>query len=438
MNIDVVVEQSGNEKKAVMNIQGEASSEIYLDFKNLEVLGTYPQNEISDLFLIGAAVYSLDRRILRKNATDAWTRIININISVSDTEKWYAVKSDLERCLNFLSGDKWSFSFFPLANNSSLEFETVSNVSEYGAVSLFSGGLDSLVGVINFLEDNPKQKLILVGHHDPHMPGPKTDQQRILNIIKKAYPERTFPFFVGVGTEHALETTLRSRSFLFITMGVFASCFLKEERTLMIPENGTIALNIPLTPSRRGTCSTRTAHPYYLQLFQRILDKLGIQTHLLNPLQMMTKGEVVELCRNPELLKHTAPISVSCGKRGHVVHWKRRDASECGKCMPCIYRRAALHKIGLDTEIYGNDICNGEVDPTKNNKGSNDFRAILAFIKKDYTSDAIAAKLACNSRLEYEKLSEYANMIVRTREEVKKLLKDKAIDSIKQFSGVDN
>ena len=45
---------------------------------------------------------------------------------------------------------------------------------------------------------------------------------------------------------------------------------------LIVPENGLISLNIPLTHSRLGGSSTRTTHPYYMSLLQELICNLNI------------------------------------------------------------------------------------------------------------------------------------------------------------------
>ena len=68
---------------------------------------------------------------------------------------------------------------------------------------------------------------------------------------------------------------------------------------LLIPENGFISLNIPLTPLRVGTFSTRTTHPLFISQMQDILDALGINVRLSNPYQFKTKGEMLHECQGP-------------------------------------------------------------------------------------------------------------------------------------------
>jgi hypothetical protein len=38
--------------------------------------------------------------------------------------------------------------------------------SQFENVSLFSGGLDSLIGIVDYFKANPSKKLLLVSHYD--------------------------------------------------------------------------------------------------------------------------------------------------------------------------------------------------------------------------------------------------------------------------------
>ena len=66
------------------------------------------------------------------------------------------------------------------------------------------------------------------------------------------------------------EKSQRSRSFLFITIALLAMSGMKNCKKLFMPENGLIALNVPLDSLRIGSHSTRTTHPYYLTLWNEI------------------------------------------------------------------------------------------------------------------------------------------------------------------------
>ena len=230
---------------------------------------------------------------------------------------------------------------------------------------------------------------------------------------------------------------MRSRSLLFIALGISVAAHLGDGTPLLIPENGTIALNVPLTPARRGSCSTRTAHPHYLALLQKWLLSIGLNHPLQNPLAGKTKGEAVTECLDASLLAKVATESTSCAKPGHTRWWVRRNADACGQCMPCIYRRAALHKAGLDNEVYGNDICTGEVKVTDpKSEAADDLRACLSFLSKKYSSEAIAKMLIASAPLPPLEVLDHARTVKRAMDEIRQLLRDKATRDIQKMAGL--
>lgn len=99
-----------------------------------------------------------------------------------------------------------------------------------------------------------------------------------------------------------------------------------ENVPLFMPENGFIALNIPLTPSRGGSCSTRTMHPYFINKISQVLKDLSIKNEIINPLELKTKGECVSECLNKNLIGSIIEQSVSCshGTRKQNRFGKRR------------------------------------------------------------------------------------------------------------------
>src|SRR6185369_8436021 len=93
---------------------------------------------------------------------------------------------------------------------------------------------------------------------------------------------------------HDDEKTERGRSFLFFAMAALCASSSKSATRLIVPENGLISLNIPLTPLRVGAASTRTTHPYYMNCYQRLFKNLNLSIALENPYQFKTKGEMVK------------------------------------------------------------------------------------------------------------------------------------------------
>lgn len=428
-------------KVSLQNTDTEEVSNLDLDFKTLYQRCGIPNDTVLDFLFMASVFYVTDKFVGRKNTEDKWTRNIKIKIPVYELTKWHTEKENLDKCMSFLTGDIWEIEFYQ--NTSSLHRPTerrrpprrVLPRVQADLVCLFSGGLDSLVGAVDWLESNPQGDILLVGHYDGQVSGPKTDQSNLFNHLQRHYASRIDSLQVRAGqSPSGKETTFRSRSILFLAIGIYAAASIGEDVPLLIPENGTIALNIPLTPSRRGSCSTRTAHPSYLRMLSHILQSVGITNPILNPLGMKTKGEAISQCRNQQVLQNAIPDSVSCGKSGHKSSWIRRDAKGCGRCVPCIFRRASLHVIDSDNENYGIDICSDEIDLSSNKASVSDFRAVLAFLGHNYNVEEIK-RLLLSSGVSIEEIEEYSNLVIRAMAEVKELVNDKGTTGIKQLIG---
>jgi hypothetical protein len=392
------------------------------------------------ILISGCAAMSQDR----SSGDDGWSRSYQAIIPVHQAKKWNRLKSTVNSCLEFLTGDEWRVSFVQRRHslvrrkNRKRARRLRLPLAQGSAVCLFSGGLDSLVGAIDWLEAHPNDSLVLVGHHDPNIAGPLADQRNLLEILRPHYPSRLSPVLVGIGqSPNGPEISTRSRSLLFIALGVLVANTLGADVPVLIPENGTIALNAPLTPSRRGSCSTRTAHPYYLKRLQEWLEGIGLKHKLDNPLLGKTKGEVVAECRNPTLLRAAAPLTVSCAKRGRKQTWIDRTAKSCGRCMPCIYRRAALHKIALDNQVYGVDVCKNGVDlDDRNSESADDFRACISFLLRNPSRIDIAKLSIANGPIPPFEAMKHAATFQRAMEEIKALFKEKATSRLQKVAGV--
>lgn len=315
---------------------------------SLKKLGVFPSEIGIDLLVLAAHVHAADTRISRaEQSQDSWTREIRLVVPVSDPARWYAASSTLTKMLNFLTGDRWSIGFRARPPRFAVIAEQSSPSllsAPYDSLSLFSGGLDSLIGAIDLLEAGATP--LLVSHFGE---GATSDAQgKLLSGLKAHYKNSLFKqlkvrvvFKKRLVEGVNLENSTRGRSFLFFALGVFAGTGLGRRFSLRVPENGLIALNVPLDPLRLGSNSTRTTHPYYMARWNDLLKELGIDGNIENPYWDKTKGEMVADCKNPGLLKQLAAESLSCSSptKGR---WKGHGIEHCGYCLPCLIRRAAL------------------------------------------------------------------------------------------------
>jgi hypothetical protein len=327
---------------------------------DLAKLGVFPTELGLDLLILAAHVQAADTRISRTTESqDNWTREIRLVIPVSDVGRWTKTMSTLVRLLNFLTGDRWTIQFRPRPAG----FESCipdkpkqHTIPSFDDLALFSGGLDSLIGAIDSLEQG--RTPLFISHAAE---GATSDSQTTLfKGLKKHYSKALFErlrvwmaFPDGLIKNVASEKTTRGRSFLFFAAGVFARTGMNGAIGLRVPENGLIALNVPLDPLRLGALSTRTTHPFYLARWNDLLQTLGIQGQIRNPYWDKTKGEMVADCTNRSLLTQLVPDALSCASptKGR---WQGHGTEHCGFCLPCLIRRAAILKglAGSDPTTY--------------------------------------------------------------------------------------
>lgn len=317
-------------------------------------LGVIIDHRAFDFLSIALAVVAADTFINRETySANGWAREFALDIPLARPEIWQSVASNLEHALNFLSGDRWTLSFrghgMEPPNRQAMLRHYRSHIATGSAdcTCLFSGGLDSFIGARQLVDEG--RTPLLVSHS---YRGDQSYQKCLAPRLGKILPRfaaNANPVFSGLNKS---DTTMRTRSLGFLAYGVVAASAVLAKKPsvgvidLFVPENGFIALNVPLTRRRVGSHSTRTTHPNFLSQIQSVLDKVGLAVRLQNRYRHMTKGEMLcEMLPN-EGVARAAVSTVSCGK------WKRKSR-QCGHCVPCLIRRAAFAKAGVeDTTCY--------------------------------------------------------------------------------------
>jgi Queuosine biosynthesis protein QueC len=302
--------------------------------------------------------------VKRTDAADGWTREIGLKLELLNPSPWQQISGHLERTLRFLTGDIWQIEFetsgAPIPNLKTLRLKDAA----CDCVCLFSGGLDSLIGALDLIAEGRIPYLVSCGY-------PKDAEKQDLLVgqlgIKK---DRHFSANPDPRWDHDNETSMRARSFLFLSLGTLIASIIRSNETktveVYLPENGFISLNVPLSDRRIGTLTTRTTHPHFITLVEQMLAAVDLNIRIVNPYQFKTKGEMISECKQPTLLKELSAGTVSCGK------WKRAS-QQCGRCLPCLIRRAAFNSAKVN-------------DPT-------DYR-VKSLSKADDPEDILAVRLA--------------------------------------------
>lgn len=332
--------------------------------KLLADYGLRPSVAAEDFLWAAIAAYVADVRIPRDTAFDGWTRDIVLYVPMREPERWTEMHATFEQLLSFLTGDRWQMVVRPAPpgyrpyrltpRRSRRRPRRIHRLSA-DVVSLFSGGLDSYIGAIDQLERN--DRVVLVGHHGAGNGPTSVAQTDSLAALRKYYDEAAAPFLhvwltSPIGVTGASEITTRARSILFMALGAFFADSLNAQQ-LVVPENGWISLNVPLTLSRIGSFSTRTTHPYLMELLRQVLAQLGLTIEIVLPYRFQTKGEMVSACVNQEILMTGLPSTMSCAHPAAGRFAGGRNPNQhCGRCLPCLVRRAAITASRSDPTSY--------------------------------------------------------------------------------------
>ncbi len=415
---------------------------LRIDFSKLLPFANSVSSEVLDFFILSTCAYGIDRFVERKtNSIDGWSRELDIDLPVTNVIKWETAKNELESLLSFLTGDYWKINFHKTQFTYPTKLLSDDFNMNFSQVNLFSGGLDSLIGAIDFLQSNKNEKIIFTSHYDREMPGPKGDQKDLLKELENVYKDQfTYIPSVEITLSYSTikkETTFRSRSIIFIGMALLVAQ--AKKIPIIVPENGTVSLNYPLSPSRRTACSTRTTHPTYMSKIRTLWSKIGINTQISNPYEFCTKGEMVSCCANFKLLEKLIRLSNSCGKRGHRVNWESPSATHCGVCMPCTYRRASLLSVN-DTTTYGNSInkkwAGRKMTPFLLSSQGQDIAACLEFLRKPITAREIKSELIVGGVTDLSKIDKYVNVVLRTQDELRNLINNIGNREVKNKAGI--
>lgn len=321
---------------------------------SLGKLGPVPDLNI-DVVRIALTAFAADRSVLREARGSNWNqRQLELEIPVSDPARWNAVAGELAGVLGFLSGDRWSLSFTQeQAPSEDAALPDVTTAPK--RVVLLSGGADSAIGGLysrSLLDSNEHH--ILLSHFSNTMLAPI--QRHVAKEVERLIPgptQRHVVVHLGRrekridGTDYPSEPTSRSRSLLFLALGLAVASIHKAP--LWIPENGFASINPPLGPERLGSLSTRTTHPAFLQGLAAVLTKVGAHAVIENPFAAATKGEmyqrVVDLVGADEasgFLSATHSCALT-GQRAHHISAK----VPCGLCFGCVLRRASFSAAGV-------------------------------------------------------------------------------------------
>lgn len=335
--------------------RGEPSSMETNLSPRLEQLGDVPPLHV-DFVRLAVLVFLADRSVPRNRGKGVrWDRDLDLTVPVSDPASWTAAAEELEHHLHVLSGDRWALSF---EAERPRKKAAIADVEPAPIVGLFSGGADSLAGAIAAHAQSGVPP-VLVSHWD--FSAISAVQTNLVGELERLWGSRPehhrieltrWKHQVGSGDEFPNEKSRRSRSLLFVALGLAVAAVRDAE--LWMSENGFTTINPPLSGERRGSLTTRTTNPAFLDGLGETLRGLGLTVRLRNPFETKTKGVVLQEAASA-LSDSTASAlfaeTHSCGKPSWFKGYQQSD--HCGLCFGCLVRRGSFIAAGLtDSTLY--------------------------------------------------------------------------------------
>jgi hypothetical protein len=324
---------------------------VHINFRNVaQVFRQDLSPRLIDFLEIASYVFSADcatprgKKWADEDSTEPWGRDLAFVIPVRDPVFWGAakIKGLIEKVLCFLSNDKYSFTFTQLerdrpAEQHYLQFADEEDWPFHGPerVLMFSGGLDSLAGVVEMARAGAN--LVLVSHRPVSTLDAR--QKRLFRELQKQFPGQLIhiPVWINKAESFGREPTQRTRSFLFSALGSLVAQSV-QARGLRFYENGIVSLNLPIAQEALRARASRTTHPAALHLLSLLSTEVTARPFVIdNPYVFKTKTEVVAslgVHKAAHLIAHTCSCSRSMFQTKMQPH--------CGRCSQCIDRRFAV------------------------------------------------------------------------------------------------
>ena len=315
-----------------------------------------------DWMHLALVVYAADRLAPRfpygQNSRCFWRRKLSVSLPVVNLERFAALQTTIEEILGFLTEDCWSIHFRPGRERLEVENQQIIRTTSSAAkwACLFSGGLDSLAGSIEFLSKGSPLLISGVTHtrlgagQQELVSNLRKEFRTLVNHVAIRYGFDSNPFEIGN------EPSQRTRGFLHVCLGV-VTAFVAGLRELHMFENGFGALNLACDSSQIGSQNTRSTHPAFLKRMEGFASQVsGGSFSIVNPYRFSTKGEVLRAdwaTAHSQLLQKT----FSCDRFPNY----HESVSQCGHCPSCLIRRLAFFSAGLpdNPATYARDVLKG-------------------------------------------------------------------------------
>jgi len=330
----------------------------------------FRKDRIKDLLEIAGYVFAADRKTSRgaKDALEyhSWSRYFHFHFKVRDIDFWNRedVKNVLSEALCFMTGDyAYEFTFYEiepdtptnLFDNENFVLDAKKNLD----VILFSGGLDSLAGVIEKI-NTTEDEICLVTHQSGN-PAVKKTQERIYSGINSRYPDRCkhYKFHCSLRKTKSVDETQRTRALLY-TATAFAIANTYNQNNIYVYENGITTINFAKTQDLMLGRASRTTHPKTLKILEKLFTEISEEPFKIeHPYFFNTKTDIIETIKKYDRTD-LINSAVTCSRtRNHPPQYTH--CGYCSQCLDRIFAMFAAEAEGHDEGIYYKKFYKGKI-----------------------------------------------------------------------------
>jgi hypothetical protein len=305
---------------------------------------------LEDIAAVLSAVRIADR-ICNRQHGKGWSRDLAVELPVFRIDRWrsLAVVDALTDALQYLTGDRWNFTFAKKRSSASSvgQAHLIELPTQQRVFMPYSNGLDSFALANDVQRMIPAPELVLVNVRAAQTLKTWKD---ICRKNDKGLP--TVQVAVYFKEPHRTEPTFRSRPFIYDLLAGYGAAIAQPARVL-IPENGQGSLGGSLVPLG-NEAPHRSCHPGFTSRLAVLLEALtGTQVSFDHPALFQTKGQVLQK------LALTNPSTESWLAGHRSCSYDARHSSQdntimhCGICGNCLLRRVGLLWAGIhDSTLY--------------------------------------------------------------------------------------
>lgn len=344
-DFDAVTSKPSKVRVICNNNTAETIHNVFCDDDLLpDYYSAQKQSILIDILHLAIAINFADK--VAKQKKESVLEIL-ITLPLYNVDLFDSVKTELSKTMYWFTGDNWSFSFAP-HNKQHVSiaqkgiYHGLDIITKPDEVALWSGGLDSLAGLLNrFADGNKKFLLVGTGSHNI-MRSKQSDLYKALTYQNKNSKNRLsflhFPLKIKYARRIPKNKRHRARGIVFLLIGS-AVALSNGQNILHIYENGIGAINLPY-PGGIGRDHSKAVHPISLIRVANLISSLTQQSFsIINPFCFLTKAQMCEPL--PEKYGVILNQSISCDQLRHEKN------QQCGYCSSCLLRKQAFITSGI-------------------------------------------------------------------------------------------